>query len=406
MASTNVPSIVFTPNGVILPQEPDILAGVIADINTAFGGGVDPSLTTPQGQLAQSQTAIIGDKNNQIAEVVNNINPDVADGRWQDAIGRIYFLDRIAASGSIVTGTCIGAVGTVIPAGSVVKDTSGYLYSSTSAATIGASGSVNVQFQNQQTGAIACSIGALSTIYTNVIGWDSVSNTNAASLGTNVETRADFEFRRRNSVALNAVNSTQAIYANVLSVPNVIDAFVVDNPTGASINYGATNYTLVKNSVVVSVAGGASANIAKAIWYKKSQGCNYNGNTSYVVQDNSGYNVPYPSYTVTWLTPSAVPVFFAISIANNPKLPSNIVALVQNAVIAAFNGADGGTRARIGSIIYSGRYYAGVNALDPNMQILSILMGTETGARTFTSIAFGIDQLPNLSSINIAVTLV
>lgn len=401
-----IPSITFTNNGVVLPQESDILAGVQAEINTAFGGGVNPGLTTPQGQMAQSWTAIVGDKNNQIAQLSNEINPDLADGRWQDSIGRIYFIDRIAAVGTVVTASCVGAVGTIIPAGSIAKDTSGYLYISTAAATIPASGTVNVQFQNQTAGAIPCAIGALSIIYTQVIGWDSVSNAAAGTEGRLVENRADFEYRRKQSVALNAVNSTQSIYANVLAVANVLDAFVVDNPLGTAITYGATNYPMSAHSIVVSVAGGVAADIAKAIWDKKSQGCNYNGNTSATVQDTSGYNMPYPTYTVTWLTPTPAPVFFAVQIANNAALPSNIITLVQQAIVNAFAGVDGGTRARIGSSIYASRYYAGIAAINANVQIISVLMGASTGDRTHTSLAFGIDQLPTLSSTNISVTLV
>ena len=88
--TTNVPPIVFTPNGITLPAESAVLAGELADMNAAFGGGMSTSLSSPQGQLAQSLAAIIGDKNNQIALVVNQVNPDTSDGRFQDAIGRIY----------------------------------------------------------------------------------------------------------------------------------------------------------------------------------------------------------------------------------------------------------------------------------------------------------------------------
>ena len=146
---TNVPSITWTNGAPVLPAESDILAGVQADINAAFGGGVNPGLTTPQGQLAQTETAIIGNKNNQIAYIANQVNPAFASGIWQDAIGYIYFMTRIQAAGTVVNATCVGAVGTVIPAGSVAQDSSGYLYSSTAAATIPAGGSVTVQFQNQ-----------------------------------------------------------------------------------------------------------------------------------------------------------------------------------------------------------------------------------------------------------------
>lgn len=59
MAVTNVPSVVFGATGVVLPAEADVLTGVQSDINQAFGGGVNPALNTPKGQLSQSLTAII-----------------------------------------------------------------------------------------------------------------------------------------------------------------------------------------------------------------------------------------------------------------------------------------------------------------------------------------------------------
>ena len=403
--TTNVPSVVIDASGVTLPQETDILTGVQADINQAFGGGVNPGLATPQGQIAQTTTAIIGDKNDQIAEVVNNVDPDKADGRWQDAIGRIYFLERISASGTVVTGTCTGLVGTVIPAGSAAQDTNGYIYFSLTDATIPSSGSVDVDFQNSTTGPIACPIGNLAKIYSAVPGWDRVENLAAGTLGTDVESRADFEARRKLSVAANGVNSPQSILGRVLAVADVLDAFVVDNPAGTTVNYGATNYPLAPHSVYVAVVGGAAADIAAAIWGKKSLGCNYNGDTSYVIEDSEGYEKPYPQYTVTWKTPDATPAFFKIQIATDPLLPANIADLVRTAVVNSFNGADGGSRARIGSTIYAGRYYAGVAAVNSNVNIESITMGFDSSAAA-VSLAFGIDQRPTLDSSNIQVLLV
>jgi len=79
--STSVPTITFADTGITLPAGSDILAGRMADINDAFGGGVNQSLTTPQGQIAQSDSAIIEDKNANIAEIVNQVNPDYSSGR-------------------------------------------------------------------------------------------------------------------------------------------------------------------------------------------------------------------------------------------------------------------------------------------------------------------------------------
>lgn len=403
--TTNVPPIVFSATGAAAPSESSVLAGVFADLKAALGSDMSTSLSSPQGQLAQSLTAIIGDKNNDILAMSNQINPDTADGRWQDALGRIYFMDRIAASGTLVTGTCSGLAGTVIPAGTLAQATTGEQYASLVTATIGATGTVNVDFQAIVPGPTACPIGALSKIFKAISGWDSVTNATAGTPGVLVENRNDFEFRRANSVAANAIGSVPAIRAAVLAVPNVLDAYVAENATNATVNTGATNYPMIANSVYIAVAGGDPVAIATAIWNKKSSGSSYNGTTTQNITDTSGGVIPYPNYTIKWVTPTAVPIYFAVSISNNTALPSNIATLVQQAILAAFNGTDGGLRARIGSTLVSGRYYAGINAISPIVEILSITLGT-TASPTGLSLAMGIDQRPTLDVTNIALTLV
>jgi len=401
--STNVPAITWVNGSPVIPSQQAILAGVQTDINAAFGGGVNPALQTPQGQLAQSEAAIIGDKNNQIAYIANQVNPSTASGIWQDAIGEIYFITRIPGAGTVVNATCVGAVGTVIPVGAVAKDNNGYLYTAITSGTIPSTGSITIEFQNQTQGPIACAPGALSIIYTAIAGWNTVSNPTAGALGNLVESRAAFEARRAASVAKNSVNSVQSIYGVVAAIPNVIDVVVVDNPLGTTVNYGPTSYPLAPHSICVSVAGGTSSAVAQAIWSKKPPGCAYNGNTSVTVYDTN-YATPVP-YTVTYLVPSSVPIYFNIEIQNNPFLPSNIVQLVQNAVIQSFNGEDGGTAVGIGSTSYSGRYYANINAINPNVNVIEVYLGTTSSPSTLL-VSMGIDQLPTLTAGNILVTLV
>ena len=160
---------------------------------------------------------------------------------------------------------------------------------------------------------------------------------------------------------------------------------------------------MAAHSICVSVAGGSSSAIATAIWNKKPPGCGYNGNTTVTVYDTS-YATPVP-YTVTYLTPTSTPAYFAVNIQNNPLLPSNIVQLVQNAVLASFNGQDGGTAVGINSTTYSGRYYANINAISPAVNVIEVYLGLSASPSTLL-IAFGIDQLPTLSASNIAVVLV
>ena len=122
---TNVPAIEITDTGVVVPSEDDILQGVLADFNQAFGGNLNLNLDTPQGQLASSLTAIIADRDNQLARLMNQVNPDYADGIMQDAIAKIYFLERKKAVDSSVECEFIGLAGTIIPKGFAVLDTQG-----------------------------------------------------------------------------------------------------------------------------------------------------------------------------------------------------------------------------------------------------------------------------------------
>lgn len=400
--TTNVPSIQFLSTGLVLPSDAAILAGRQQDIDSAFGGGTNPALNTPQGQIASSDAAIISDKNAQIASVVNNVDPATAAGRWQDAIGRIYFLDRKPAVPTTVVATCSGATGTSIPGGALARATDGTIYTCTQAGVIPSAGNIQLTFAAVTPGPIALAAGQLNQIYQSINGWDSITNVSPGTVGANVESRADFEFRRRQSVAINGQNSLQAIYANVFEVANVIDVYAVDNPLGTSATIGGV--TLSPHSLYIAVVGGAAADIANEIWLHKPPGCDYNGNTSYVVTDNN-YSVPQPQYTVKWQTPTAVPINFAVQIANNANLPANLVTLVQNAIIAAFNGTDGGQRARVGATIYASRFYAGIAALSPYANVLSLLMGKNVTPAS-TSVSMNINEQPTIQASNITVTLV
>ncbi|HAU4295876.1 baseplate J/gp47 family protein [Serratia nevei] len=406
IVSTAVPSVTFSATGIAVPDEIDILNGRLTDLDTAMGGGMSKSLTTPQGQIAMSDTAIIADKNDNLAWLVNQVNPDFSEGRMQDAIGRIYFIDRIAAIGTTVTATCTGLVGAVIPANSIAQDISGYLYYSLADATIPASGAVDVVFQNQTSGAIACPIGALNTIYRAVTGWSSVSNLAAGVLGNEVEGRANFEYRRKQSVAKNARNTLASVYAAVLAVDGVSDAYITDNKTSSNVNKGVTNYSVLAHSIYVAVYGGSESGVGNAILNSAPPAVNMNGTTTFVVQDDENYVYPYPEYTIKWVTPAAVSVHFKVEIESNDSLPSNITSLVQQAIINAFSGEDGGTRARIGSKIFSGRYYSGVQSIDQsNINILGISLSKD-GTTFSSSIEFGIDQIPTIDASNIVVNLV
>jgi hypothetical protein len=396
-STSSVPPITFTPTGLDVPTQSAVLAGFQADMNAAFGNNLNfgtptqPGGAPPQVQHAGTCAAIISNSYDVFAQFVDQIDPDNATGFMQDAIARIYFLNRNPAVPTAVQLVCTGALGTPIPVGTQAKDTSGNIYVCTQAGNIPVSGNITLSFANIVTGPIPCPANTVNIPYTTIPGWESVNNPSAGVVGSNVETAAEFEFRRQNSVAANGNGSLPAIYGTVFKVPNVIDLYATQNVLDTPIIVGSTNYTLAGHSLYVAVVGGTAANIAQAIWTKKNEGSNMNGNTTVVVTDTSGYSFPQPTYNITFNVPTATPVNFTVTVVNSSGLPGTIVTDIQNAIIAQFNGVQGvaqangvipsttGQRARIGSLVLAATYYGPVATCEgPSVpvQVLNILIGS------------------------------
>lgn len=405
--TTAVPSVTITETGLLTPDPADVLAGRLTDFDAALGGGMSKDLTTPQGQIASSDSEIIAESQDKLVCLFNMINPDFSTGRFQDSIGKIYFLERKPGQGTSVLAICSGAVGTLIPKGSIATDTAGYKYISENDATISASGSIEIVFRNTTAGALACGVGELNQIYRAVSGWSSITNSVAGVLGNEVESRAAFETRRRQSVAKNSQNLDLSVLAAVLEVDGVVDAYVTSNRTSATVNTGSTHYPLKPHSIYIGLFGGANEDIANAIYNNKAPGCDMNGNVDFTVEQKEGYSPPYPQYVMTWQEAEPTPVYFKVTIKDSDTLPSDIVTEVQDAVISTFNGEDGiNARVRIASSITVGRFYPSIINIDPiNVNVLAITVSLDNSTFT-TDVTMGIDQLPTIDASNITVELV
>lgn len=398
MATTQVPSPSFTDTGFTAPSSADVLAGTQADLNNAFGGNLSQNQETPQGQLSASMAAMIAATNDLFCLITNQVDPAYASGRMQDAIGRIYFIERQSAQPTTVAAQIVGARGTVITTGALAQAQDGNIYQSLETGTIGTSGTITLQFACITTGPIECAANTLTSVLTAIPGWDAITNPAPGVLGRDVESRQDFEIRRAASVAVNAIGTLPAVRASVLNVSGVTDAYVVDNPSASPATIGGV--TIAAHTLYVAAVGGTDLDVATAIWKKKNPGCGYTGTTTVTVKDsNSGYQTPLPSYSVTFTRPSPLTIAFDVELAAGDDVPSDAAQQVQAAIISAFNGQDGGDRARIGSTIYASRYYAAVAALGSWVRIVSI---TVNSANDVTA---NINQVPVTSDGDITVNV-
>ena len=297
------------------------------DLNT------DPE--TPQGQLIDSQTAAIHQKDTELAFLANQFNPQTASGRWQDALAKIYFLSRKPAINSTAVCTLTGMNGTTVTAGALIRSSyDSTLWILNKDAVIGENGTVTAVFTCQTEGAIQAGAGTLTQIVTTTPGWDAVTNAQTAEVGQLAESQAAFETRRYQSVALNGRSTTAAVYARVADLKNVIATYVTDNKT--NVNKSIDGYTLKPHSIYVAVIGGDNSDIAKAIYNSVSAGCDYNGNTTVNVTDENTNAVE----SVTFMRPSQLPLYVKLTIQDDGNLPDGYESIIKEAVYNNFYGLD------------------------------------------------------------------
>ena len=308
----SIPQLQVTDKGIIAPSTDEVISGLWELFRNAFGQDLNTAMNTPQGQLVTSLAAIITDERNQMITLLNQFDPRYAQGIWQDGLGYIYFMTRKQATHSSVEIVLTGLAGTTIAAGALFNDVNGNTWQTTQKTIIGNDGSATAHALCTRSGIVDAAPDTITTIPKAISGLDRITNPYAAIAGVNEESRIDFEKRRYASVAINSKNTNASTYGAVADLADVKDVYVIDNPTDETIQIGATNYPVIRNSILVSVVGGDDETIARTILNKAGSGCSFNGNTECVIADTENFPVRPPTYTVKFLRPAFVPVFFRL----------------------------------------------------------------------------------------------
>ena len=372
------------------------------DINSAFGQNLNFNSNTPQGQLASSWGAIIANNDAVFVYFSQQIDPAYASGRFQDAIGRIIpGFERQPAEPTALQVACSGALNVPIALGTLGEDQNGNLFQCVQAGTIPAGGSVTLAFAAVVPGPIP--VPQTLAIVQTLSGFDSMSVVSGA-IGRNVETRAQFETRRTDSVAGNSFGAIGSIIGAVAGVPGVLDYFGYNNNTAAPVTINGV--TIAANAIYICVAGGAPSDVANAILSKKGAGAPMTGNTTVTAHDsNPLYSTPQ-AYQITYQIPTALQVLFKVTIANSSLVPSNAATQVQNALIAAFaggvlqasfTGAVSGNTLTV-SAVASGTLAVGQTISDLTGNLLANTQITELGSGTGGAGTYTVNNNQNVLS--------
>ena len=384
-----------------------VRAAVAADWVAAFhkDGQVDLNTDpeTPAGQLIDSQTAAITEKDTELLYLCDQFDPAKNEGIFQDAIAKIYFLSRKAATPSTATITVRGLSGTVIPVNAqIMSSADDTIWQNVAAFTIGADGTGSGVFRCTSEGLISAAAGTLTRIMTVVAGWDTATNEHAAVVGTLEENRGQFELRRYASVALNSRGTAASVYARVMQLDDVIGCVVRENKTNQPKTIDGV--TLSPHSVYVCVLGGNDGAIATAMYKTVSAGCDTNGTTTYTVEDDTtGIKEP-----IHFQRPTDADITIRLKFPDAASLSADDLAAIRQAVFNNFYGedptvVDGSIMARplMGDTIYAPRFAISVqNAGYTDLLDVDI---AKTGGAWSDALYVKIDENPVLSLADIVI---
>lgn len=368
-----------------------------------------PTLNTdpesPAGQIIDSQTASIAQKDEELLFLANQFNPLTAEGIWQDALAKIYFLTRHKAVASSAVVTCTGLTGTIIPKGaqlrSIVDDS---VWNCRESAIIGAEGTADVVFDCSVTGPISANEHTLTKITTTIAGWDSADNQEAAIIGQDEESQSAFEDRRYRSVGLNSRSSIQSAYSRIAALDGVIAVAARQNRSNRTIMIDGV--VIDPHCVYFCVLGGDTNEIALALYNTISAGCGYTGTEQVTVKDE----ITKAADVVCFSRPSALAVKIVVTLCKTNEYSSSSDDLIKDVIYQNFYGTKSAQvsglppvlRVTMDTTLYSSRFDAALVAAGFT-QVLSTKLAMPASGKLKDTIQIPINICPTLNKDDIMV---
>ena len=349
--------------GVVVPDTAEIYSQVLSEWQAAFGAiNADPS--QPQGVMIAAETLAREAVANNNALLANQINPNMAQGVFLDAICALFGIERAPATPSKVAGVQLaGVASTAVPAGTIALDMAGNRWRSTRAVTLPAT----VDFESVETGAFPLPVGALNQLETQILGLETVYNPVAGVPGTSEQTDSALRVSRRQRLARQSISVSEAMASAVYDVAGVTSVAYRENTSSAPATIDGI--TLDPHSIWVCADGGDPTAIATALLRAHTGGAGFNG--AQVVQVTDPHS--RQTYPVKFDRPAYVPVSVTVTGRVLGDRSVNPEAIIPAAVATWARGdVTGDPGLQIGTDVSTFEIGFAVNAALPGFQVTAV----------------------------------
>lgn len=306
--------------------------------------GIDPEWdldpSSPDGLKAAHDAEVFGNMDELAQRAYDAHDPNKAQDVELDDICALTGSSRSLGTPSNVTLTLGGVAGTIVFKGDIVDSGNGTpQWSIDNDVTIEPSGTVSVGATCTVNGATQADAGSINRIVTTRGGWQSVTNPNVATLGTNKQSDASLRVERAASVARPGNNQVTNTIGEIFAVDGVRRVAAYENDTNsAAVDPVDNPHGLPAHSMSYVVDGGDDYDVAYAIYIKKNPGVKLHQAGTPVEVTVTDMKYPTQTKVIRYSRPIYVDMVIAITIVNDGTLPSNVDNLITQAILNYTSG--------------------------------------------------------------------
>lgn len=379
-----------TAQGITAPSYAEILEYLQSEARRIFGSDVNLDADTQDGQLIAIVAAAISDTNAQAIATYNAFNPNTATGVALDSAVKTNGLQRREPTQSTVDLLIVGQAGTIITNG-VAIDTFENRWLLPAEVVIPTLGQITVTATAEEAGDIAATPGSVTRIGTPTLGWQSVTNPSAATIGVPIETDAELRERQARSTALASMSLWEGIIGALLDLPGVTRVAGIRNDEDTPTPEGVPGHM-----IAMIVEGGDAQVIGQTIFLKKGEGVGTFGDVTVIYVDTYGF----PN-SISFSRPKTVSVAVKLTISPSATYLSSVADEIKGRIVEYINSLPIGTSVNAGRVLASAiKECPGV---DDRFDVTALEMGRDSGPMSAASVAIAWNEAAQCAADDIEI---
>lgn len=366
-------------SGFHYPDYPTVLVYLKGEYQTIYGVDTYLEADSQDGQFVAILALAMFETMQVAAEIYNSFSPLTAQSDGLSRNVKINGIRRLSSSFSTADLTIVGQAGATITNGQT-KDALDQKWLLPALVIIPVGGSIVVTATAEKLGAVSASVGTINKIATPTLGWQTVNNTAAATIGAPVESDAALRRRQSQSTMIPSLSVLEGIVGAVSSVAGVVRSRGYENDSDAPDADG-----IPAHSMAIVAEGGDTQEIANTIAIKKTPGSPTYGTTSVTTFDKYGViNI------IRFFRPTVATISVEVTIKALFGYTTGFALLIADAVAKSVNALV------IGDDVLMTKLYVPANlpstAAGATFDITQIRIKKNAGAFGTTNIVLAFDE--------------